>query len=104
YFETRPTTKHPLSPSTTLFRSESRPFRDTSYLPSIFWKWEPEDKAFIDRMRLGLEHESNGSGGERSRSINTVFVRPGWHKSFEKDRKSTRLNSSHEWTSYAVFC
>src|SRR5207247_3500585 len=21
-----------------------------------------------------------------------------------KDRKSTRLNSSHEWTSYAVFC
>src|SRR5207247_8061691 len=23
---------------------------------------------------------------------------------FNKDRKSTRLNSSHEWTSYAVFC
>src|SRR5207247_3217022 len=22
----------------------------------------------------------------------------------ELDRKSTRLNSSHEWTSYAVFC
>src|SRR5438105_7470128 len=22
----------------------------------------------------------------------------------EKDRKSTRLNSSHEWKSYAVFC
>src|SRR5438105_4056035 len=22
----------------------------------------------------------------------------------EKDRKSTRLNSSHEWSSYAVFC
>src|SRR6266536_4308404 len=22
----------------------------------------------------------------------------------EKDRKSTRLNSSHEWISYAVFC
>src|SRR5438105_12807195 len=22
----------------------------------------------------------------------------------ERDRKSTRLNSSHEWTSYAVFC
>src|SRR5438105_10071114 len=21
-----------------------------------------------------------------------------------RDRKSTRLNSSHEWTSYAVFC
>src|SRR5207247_5263666 len=23
---------------------------------------------------------------------------------FEEDRKSTRLNSSHEWISYAVFC
>jgi len=63
--------------------SESRPFRDTSYLPSIFWKWEREDeKAFIDRMRLGLEHESNGTGGPRSRSINILFVRPEWHKGF----------------------
>src|SRR5438105_14817109 len=24
--------------------------------------------------------------------------------SFRADRKSTRLNSSHEWISYAVFC
>src|SRR5438105_12420114 len=23
---------------------------------------------------------------------------------YNKDRKSTRLNSSHEWISYAVFC
>src|SRR5207247_6946756 len=23
---------------------------------------------------------------------------------FQQDRKSTRLNSSHEWISYAVFC
>src|SRR5438105_10247886 len=23
---------------------------------------------------------------------------------FDRDRKSTRLNSSHEWISYAVFC
>src|SRR5207247_8485978 len=26
------------------------------------------------------------------------------HTSRQQDRKSTRLNSSHEWTSYAVFC
>src|SRR5207247_7218387 len=25
-------------------------------------------------------------------------------RSFRRDRKSTRLNSSHEWISYAVFC
>src|SRR5438105_5940371 len=27
-----------------------------------------------------------------------------WNKRTGKDRKSTRLNSSHEWISYAVFC
>src|SRR2546430_12690615 len=27
-----------------------------------------------------------------------------WTKSFQKDRKSTRLNSSHSQISYAVFC
>src|SRR5207247_10583335 len=26
------------------------------------------------------------------------------HRRYEADRKSTRLNSSHEWISYAVFC
>src|SRR5207247_7759913 len=33
------------------------------------------------------------------------FVPTGWMKvSVLSDRKSTRLNSSHEWISYAVFC
>src|SRR5207247_7550627 len=30
--------------------------------------------------------------------------RPGEARVPERDRKSTRLNSSHEWISYAVFC
>src|SRR6266849_5904502 len=29
---------------------------------------------------------------------------PGCVRSARTDRKSTRLNSSHEWSSYAVFC
>src|SRR5438105_11943322 len=29
---------------------------------------------------------------------------PPLHSSRKRDRKSTRLNSSHEWISYAVFC
>jgi len=60
---------------------ESKAFRDTSYQPSFFWKWErTEDagRAWLDGARLGLEHESNGGTGERSRSINTAFVRPEW--------------------------
>ena len=60
---------------------ESRAFRDTSYQPSLFWKWERTDeriRGLFDAVRLGAEHESNGGQGERSRSINIAFVRPEW--------------------------
>jgi len=57
---------------------ESKAFRDTSYQPSLFWKWERTADGWLDGARLGLEHESNGGQGERSRSINTAFVRPEW--------------------------
>lgn len=59
--------------------SDSKPFRDTSYRPSLFWRWErTDDKTWIDGLRAGFEHESNGKEGELSRSINTLFVRPAW--------------------------
>src|SRR5438105_10087954 len=50
--------------------------------------------------------EPRGQGAQRSRQdvrehhVGTA-VRPG---PAVRDRKSTRLNSSHEWISYAVFC
>lgn len=59
--------------------SDSMAFRDTNYRPSMFWKWDRADeKTFIDSVRLGLEHESNGRDGLRSRSINIAFARPEW--------------------------
>jgi len=59
--------------------AESKPFRDTSYRPSLFWWWQRGGEAPALRgARLGLEHESNGGEGERSRSINTAFMRPEW--------------------------
>ena len=61
--------------------TESKAFRDTSYRPSLFWKWERADddtRAFFDGARLGLEHESNGGDADTSRSINIAFVRPEW--------------------------
>lgn len=58
---------------------KSRPFRDTSYRPSFFWRWQrTDDQTWIDGVRIGYEHESNGGGGPRSRSIDTLFVRPEW--------------------------
>jgi len=60
--------------------SRSKAFRDTSYRPSLFWKWERADeKTWLDAVRVGLEHESNGRDDPRSRSIDIAFVRPEWH-------------------------
>jgi outer membrane phospholipase A len=59
--------------------SDSKAFRDTSYRPSLFWKWErTDDRTWIDGARLGAEHESNGRDGPRSRSINVLFLQPEW--------------------------
>jgi phospholipase A1/A2 len=59
--------------------TESKAFRNTTYMPSLFWKWErAEERVFFDGARLGIEHESNGGQGDISRSINIAFVRPEW--------------------------
>src|SRR5207247_10789695 len=51
--------------------------------------------------RFGRElHFFRPSSGEKSARP----VRPPCASEASKDRKSTRLNSSHEWISYAVFC
>src|SRR5437764_9769196 len=38
------------------------------------------------------------------KAMNMVCSRPIWSDTQPKDRKSTRLNSSHRCISYAVFC
>ena len=58
---------------------ESAPFRDTSFRPSLFWLWQRTDeKTWIDALRAGYEHESNGKDGASSRSIDMLFLRPEW--------------------------
>src|SRR5207248_6581296 len=39
-----------------------------------------------------------------SEEVSTVYPEPQSDENFERDRKSTRLNSSHRTISYAVFC
>src|SRR5438105_11688275 len=41
----------------------------------------------------------SGAGSDYVRELTTYL-----HAARNRDRKSTRLNSSHEWISYAVFC
>src|SRR2546421_898113 len=95
--------RSPLFPYTTLFRSGLRlwdePAENRYPMPILV---EGQDDCFVGRIREDLSHpralnfwvvgdQLNARGCERSSRI-----RP--------DRKSTRLNSSHDQISYAVFC
>jgi outer membrane phospholipase A len=60
--------------------NHSSPFRDTSYRPSVFYRWIGSGRNILPaEWRFGIEHESNGQGEPVSRSLNTVFVRPTWN-------------------------
>src|SRR5258708_28139531 len=73
-----------LFPYTTLFRSAWEPAPPAEELPRKTWVHRPRPARESDRYRAqGLV----------------------WRKrSRQQDRKSTRLNSSHQIISYAVFC
>jgi phospholipase A1/A2 len=61
---------------------DSKPFEDTSYRPSFFYLepavWTSSDGRHNISFEGGFEHESNGQGGDQSRSINTLYIRPAW--------------------------
>src|SRR5207247_11217158 len=74
FLSIRPPPRSPLFPYTTLFRS-------SIVTGDLLEPVEEEEE------RRALLEGVTGFGGIE-----------------ERDRKSTRLNSSHEWISYAVFC
>src|SRR5256885_9997058 len=80
-----------LFPYTTLFRSSrqpSRPRENRQYLPILRW---PSERG----------HRSRISPGWRQTVAHVALA---LHVVEGRDRKSTRLNSSHLVISYAVFC
>src|SRR5207247_10104542 len=89
----------PLFPYTTLFRS----LVDCLGLRDHFGVDEPRHSSpkFLLLRRQG-DHARLRSRQVASSSI--VRSTPVPISRLMRDRKSTRLNSSHEWISYAVFC
>src|SRR3989440_6760902 len=82
-----------LFPYTTLFRSQK--------------DWEANEPgelaaALLQLERVRTEFNDSQSGGKRV-SLADLIVLGGCAADWE-DRKSTRLNSSHDQISYAVFC
>src|SRR2546422_6927985 len=69
-----------------------------------------EQQNFIDdaeRRRVGTDAESerdDGSEGEAGGATQRPDGEAEVTEDFDGDRKSTRLNSSHGYISYAVFC
>lgn len=59
--------------------ADSAPFEDSSYRPSFFWEFRKNRSGALPNfLRDGYEHESNGQGGEDSRSIDTLYILPAW--------------------------
>jgi len=61
-------------------KSASAPFKDTSYKPELFYlssniNLRPDWMNGL-LFQAGARHESNGQGGESSRSTNTLYIRP----------------------------
>jgi phospholipase A1/A2 len=70
--------------------SESSPFKDTSYRPSVYYNWDESGKGYNpNSWKFGLEHESNGRDGEESRSLNIAFVQPIWNLDYSGGKTFT---------------
>ena len=59
---------------------ESKPFYDTSYKPSLFYRHKAVYRSDNGDFRIwgqaGFQHESNGQSGDESRSLNIIYVKP----------------------------
>src|SRR2546426_3071783 len=93
--------RSPLFPSTPLFRSRADPVEDLEP--------EPLEPALVDR--LGERLAGRAADPDRPEVVPPFGVRHLQHRGIrrgdrveQRDRKSTRLNSSHLVISYAVFC
>ncbi|HMN69803.1 MAG TPA: phospholipase A [Bdellovibrionales bacterium] len=69
---------------------ESKPFRDLTYNPELFYRWSPPHWRFVDSIDFGAwSHTSNGKKDADSRSLEKNYVRFNFER--EGPRWITRL-------------
>src|SRR5207247_9587328 len=98
-----PPTLSPLSPYTTLFRSHALDLiSNVNELRGMLHALGPRHLADVNQPFNPLlqlhERAVIRNADYASRNVRAYRI------AVRRDRKSTRLNSSHEWISYAVFC
>jgi phospholipase A1 len=54
---------------------QSAPFDDINYIPEAFYRLIEGDDDFIRSIDIGMQHRSNGEDGEKSRSMNSFFLK-----------------------------
>lgn len=85
------------------FDSPSKPFKDSSYKPELFYDIgnpiDPESLIIPDlglhHVRVGFLHESNGQEGLASRSLNYAYIQPEFV--FDFDRPTERCRDCEWW-------
>src|SRR3712207_8083057 len=88
-----------LFPYTTLFRSRALIAAEALDDPRPGLRHDPHGREGDDQQEHGEHDEGDGSSSHSGPSFRVTPSRAPW-----RDRKSTRLNSSHANISYAVFC
>src|SRR5207247_10161776 len=87
-----PPPRSPLFPYTTLFRSRGR-------IPGFLQTLQEAKAVQARHIEVRQDHV-----GRKFAHLLESFISVAGGDGDHADRKSTRLNSSHEWISYAVFC
>lgn len=54
---------------------QSAPFDDINYAPEVFYRLVEVDQKFIRSIDFGMQHKSNGEGIDKSRSMNSLFLK-----------------------------
>lgn len=64
---------------------KSAPFEDINYNPELFYRILEGEKDFIRSVDLGYHHTSNGQEGEKSRSIDRLFLKTNFASNFGRN-------------------
>lgn len=99
-FRVKPLTEVPvyLAYSQLMFWSlqkRSKPFQDQTFNPELFYRLYVPSWVPVKSVDLGWMHQSNGKGGEDSRSYNSLYVRANFEKEIENWVVRTSLTGSY---------